>query len=186
MMKIADLWVSADPKAWEDALDRYWSFVQPRNMPLEQALDTLDLGRLRCLDARGWYDFLKDEYYRWKYTAPNRYATTTRQLRRYVDDDSLDDLDQIRRRLLNLDIDNIRSGLKAARKIRGLGTAGASGLLALMYPQEFGTVDQFVVKALRQVNGLPEATALARMKPEFSQHSRRCAYNRRASTEGRR
>ena len=35
-----------------------------------------------------------------------------------------------------------------------------------MYPQKFGTVDEFVVKALRQVNGLPEATALARMNPE--------------------
>ncbi|MFW6027899.1 MAG: hypothetical protein ACOC91_03740, partial [bacterium] len=49
---------------------------------------------------------------------------------------------------------------------RGLGTAGASGLLALMYPRKFGTVDQFAVKALRQVNGLPEAAALARMTPE--------------------
>jgi hypothetical protein len=65
-----------------------------------------------------------------------------------------------------LDTDDIRSGLEAASAIRGLGTAGASGLLALMYPQKFGTVDQFVVKALRQVNGLPEAAALARMKPE--------------------
>ena len=35
-----------------------------------------------------------------------------------------------------------------------------------MYPKHFGTVDQFVVKALRQVQGLPEAEALARMNPE--------------------
>ena len=57
-------------------------------------------------------------------------------------------------------------GLKTASAIHGLGTAGASGLIALMYPQKFGTVDQFAVKALWQVEGLPEAEALVRMNPD--------------------
>jgi hypothetical protein len=166
MMQIADLWDSADPQAWEHALERYWTFVHPRNLTLEQSLDALDVQRLRRSDPQEWYDFLKNEYFRWKYTALNRYATTTRQLQRYVDDDALGDLDQIRKRLLTLNTDDIRSALNAACAIRGLGTAGASGLLALMYPQNFGTVDQFVVKGLREVNGLPEAAAIARMKPQ--------------------
>lgn len=166
MLPVADLWVSADPKAWEAALERYWSFVQPRNLALERSLDKLDLERLRRMDSREWYDFLTNEYFRWKYTAPNRYASTTRHLRRYVDGDSLVDLDRIRRRLLALNSDDIQSGLEAASEIKGLGTAGASGLLALMYPRKFGTVDQFMVKALRQVNGLPETAALARMNPD--------------------
>lgn len=163
-MHVASLWVSTDPKDWDRALALYWSFVQPRNLALERALDALGLERLRRLDARGWYDFLRNEYFRWKYTAPNRYATTTRQLRRYIDDGALGELDQIRKRLLALDTDDIRTALEAA-KIRGLGTAGVSGLLALMYPKKFGTVDQFVVKALRQVERLPESEALARMNP---------------------
>ena len=66
----------------------------------------------------------------------------------------------------NLDHRDVRAGLKAAYEIHGLGPAGASGLLALMYPETFGTVDQFVVKALWEVTNLPEAPALARMKPE--------------------
>jgi hypothetical protein len=32
--------------------------------------------------------------------------------------------------------------------VRGLGVAGASGLLSLLYPAHFATVDQFVVRAL--------------------------------------
>jgi hypothetical protein len=52
-----------------------------------------------------------------------------------------------------------------ASQIRGLGTAGASGLLALMYPTHFGTVDQFVVKGLQQVDDLLEKAALGRMNP---------------------
>ena len=140
--------------------------MQPRNLDLERALDALDLERIRCMDAQQWFDFLKDEYFRWKYTAPNRYASTIRYLQRYVDDNTLGDLDQIRGRLLTLDTDDIQAGLEAAGSILGLGTAGASGLLALMYPQNFGTVDQFAVKALRLVNGLPEAVSLSRMNPE--------------------
>lgn len=39
-------------------------------------------------------------------------------------------------------------------------------MLSLIYPERFATVDQFVVKALRGVEGLPESDALSRMKPE--------------------
>jgi hypothetical protein len=67
---------------------------------------------------------------------------------------------------LTLDTDDTGSALKVACSIRGLGPPGASGLLALMYPHKFGTVDQFVVKALAQIDSLPEAATLRRMKPE--------------------
>ncbi len=165
-MLISNLWITEDPIAWDDALKRYWSFVQPRNLDLEKSLDALDIERIRRMDPREWYDFLRTKYFRWKYTAPNRYATTARQLKRYADDGKLDDLDGVRQRLLALDTDDIRLGLKTASVVHGLGTAGASGLIALMYPQKFGTVDQFAVKALRQVEGMPEAEALARMNPD--------------------
>ena len=167
MLTIDELWQSSDRAAWEAAPERYWQFVLPGNLALERALDHLDLERLRGLDAQGWYDFLRLEYFRWKYTAPNRYATTTKSLAAYVaEPDGLGQLHDIKRRLLALDPTHIRAGLTIAREIKGLGTAGASGLLALLYPATFATVDQFVVKALRRVGGLPEADALAKMKPE--------------------
>ncbi len=165
-MRIADLWYSPDESAWANALERYWHFVRPENMALERAMDTLDLARLRGLNRLGWYEFLRDEYFRWKYTAAHRYASTTKQLRRHLESGGLDELDGIRQTLLNLDLKDVRSGLTAAGRIHGLGTAGASGLLALMYPDVFATVDQFVVKALWNVEGLPEAAVLRRMRPE--------------------
>jgi len=165
MMSVNDLWRSPNSDEWEQALQRYWLFVQPRNMELERALDALDVRRLQNLSPQGWYDFLRDEYFRWKYTAPNRYATTTIQLRKYAECNALQELDGIRRQLFNFDLNDVGAGLKTAKKIRGLGTAGASGLLSLMYPEHFATVDQFVVKALREVKNLPEADALAKMTP---------------------
>src|SRR5688572_12459882 len=130
MLTVGELWRSSDPAAWETALERYWHFVQPGNLALERALDRLDLERVRSLDAQGWYDFLRLEYFRWKYTAPNRYATTTKSLAEYVaDPDGLERLHDIKRRLLAIDPTDIRAGLTIAREIKGLGAAGASGLL---------------------------------------------------------
>ena len=165
-MNINDLWHSTDPDEWEHALRHYWDFVQPRNLERERALDALDLQVLRDFSSHGWYDFLHEEYFCWKYTAPNRYATTIKRLETYIEDNTLEGVDCLRQQLLNLDLSDVRAGLEIAKQIRGLGTAGASGLLSLMYPDHFATVDQFVVKALRLVVDLPEADALSKMKPE--------------------
>jgi hypothetical protein len=54
----------------------------------------------------------------------------------------------------------VQSGLK------GLGPAGASGLLAVMFPTAFGTVDQFAVKALQSIPDLPESSIVAKTKPQ--------------------
>ncbi len=167
MPTIDELWHLNDPQVWSTALARYWDFVQPANLALERSLDRLDPERIRNLDAQGWYDFLRAEYFRWKYTAPNRYATTTQSLSKHAaEPGGLDALDAIKGQLLQLDPTQVRAGLAVALKIGGLGVAGASGLLALMHPAHFGTVDQFVVKALRAVTDLPEAETLATMNPE--------------------
>ena len=155
-------WGSNDAKEWEAALARYWQYVRPENVTLERDLEDGVLDRIQRMDPHQWYAFLKDKYFRWKYTAPNRYATTIRSLQT----DSLENLDRIRLRLLVLDLEDVHKAITIAREIKGLGTAGASGLLALMYPHKFGTVDQFLVKALRKAPGLPEAAALDRMNPE--------------------
>lgn len=164
-MDINELWHSSDPQKWDRALNRYWTFVKAGNLELEKALEELELERIWNLSAAGWYEFLRDEYFRWKYTAPNRYVTTTRQLKRYVDENAQIELFRIKELLLKVDCSDVRSALATACQIRGLGTAGGSGLLALMYPKSFGTVDQFAVKALRTIPDLPERPILVRMKP---------------------
>ena len=164
-ISIANLWRSGDRELWERGLDEYWNFVSAKNMQLERDLEELSLDRIRAMNANEWFDFLQSEYFRWKYTAANRYATTTAQLRRYKTDGELDKLHHIKDQLLRANEQPIRQGLSTASQIRGLGTSGASGLLALMFPGEYATVDQFVVKALLCVPGLPESTALGKMNP---------------------
>jgi hypothetical protein len=89
----------------------------------------LDLDRLRQMDAAAWFAFLRDEYSRWKYTAANRYGSTTKALRCFVEAHGLEALDQYRKRLLALAPGDTAAALKVAAEIPGLGIAGGSGLL---------------------------------------------------------
>ena len=163
---ISKLWNSGSKQEWEKALDNYWKAVSSGNMRLERAFDNLDADSIQKLSASQFYDFLHDAYYVWKYTAKNRLATTRHALEKYRREGSMGELARIQKELFDFDHDDIADGLTIARKIHGLGTAGASGLLAVLFPKEFGTVDQFVVKALCEIDGLPEHAQLAHLAPE--------------------
>jgi hypothetical protein len=173
-MTIRDLWSSNDQEAWKAALGRYQLRLNKKTRPLDELLnDERLVERLRAFTPQQWHEFLRDEYFPWKYD--QRWT-----LQDHVQKMGLDELDQIRKRLLDLgrvvqiftgqvpdDPAHIRLGLEVADDIPGLGIAGASGLLALMYPKKYGTVDQYVIKALRQVGDyLPEAENLRQIEPE--------------------
>jgi hypothetical protein len=160
------LWNGNDRELWESALDRYWTFVKPSNLALEKEMDQLDAEQARKMDPEAWYKFLLEKYFRWKYTAPNRFASTTKILRSYAANNELAALHAIKEKLFALDKDNIQHSLAVASSIRGLGIAGASGRLAILFPRDFGTVDQFAVKALTKIPELPEKQLIAAMNPE--------------------
>lgn len=169
MGAISDLWNAHDEKAWLDALLQYWSgsYIKPKNRDLEERLDELVPEDIKKLNPSEWYNFLKTEYFPWKYTAANRLATTTRQLKKYEETNTLGELFSIKEKLFAFDTRDIREGLLIAKSIHGLGWAGASALLALLFPKSFGTADQFVVKALCQIESLPERQELlAIRRPE--------------------
>jgi len=167
MLSTNELWKSNDEKEWLAALKRYWNFVKPTHLKIEKEFDSIHSDQVKNMNPKQWYDFLLTKYFFWKYTAPNRYKTTTTQLKRYLGpDDSLDNLFQIKKQIFNSDKDDIATGLKTACKIRGLGAPGASGLLAVLFPSYFATVDQFAVKALSGISSLPEKSLITAINPD--------------------
>jgi hypothetical protein len=104
-----------------------------------------------------------NKYFPWKYTQANRLIQTTLLFRSYEDEGKLDYLHSVTRKLFTFDPAHIGEGLEIARAIHGLGPAGASGLLANIFPKWFGTADQFVVKSLCEVKSLPESPKLLAM-----------------------
>ena len=163
-MGFNEIWNATEEIEWNRLLRKYWSLVAVNNIQVEIHLNKLTPERFARMDMRSWYAFLHDEYFVWKYTAKNRLATTRKQLTRYEDDNELNSLDRIRVAILDLDRDDIATSLKTACEIRGLGVAGASGLLSLLYPTSFATVDQFVVKALSEVEA--QSLAVRGMNPD--------------------
>jgi hypothetical protein len=74
-------------------------------------------------------------------------------------------LENIKKNLFSFNLNNIEEGLRITSEIKGLGIAGASGLLSLLFPKYFGTVDQFVVKALCGIDDLPQCSIVQKMNP---------------------
>lgn len=151
-MSFNDVWAAGSEMDWNRLLHKYWSAVKIDNIQIEYELNRLVPERIARMNGVAWYDFLHDEYFVWKYTAKNRLATTRMHLRKYITEGDLESLDRVRARLMTIDPKQIAESLSVACEVRGLGVAGGSGLLSLIYPTHFATVDQFVVKALLEVD----------------------------------
>ena len=168
--EIEQLWHSSDASKWQRALDRYWNYIKPTHYAIEREMDSLRPDDVRHLDADQWYDWLLNKYFVWKYTAAYLCVAQTSSLKSQAADAGRDHLLTIRDRVLGCENASIEDALRAAAGecggFKGLGPAGASGLLAVLFPAKFGTVDQFVVHALRKVRRLPERDALRRMNAE--------------------
>jgi hypothetical protein len=163
-MSFNDIWNATDESEWNWLLRKYWSLVSVDNIQVEIELNRLTPDRIAHMDADSWYAFLHNEYFVWKYTAKNRLATTRKALARHRESGELEVLNQIRLAILSLNHSDIATSLKTACEIRGLGVAGASGLLSLVFPRHYSTVDQFVVKALSEVD--QHADAVQDMNPD--------------------
>ncbi len=163
---ISSLWNYGSEIAWHEALDYYYESLKGEEQALDRYMENIDADEIAQLSAAEFYDFLYDKYFVWKYTAKNRLATTRKSLKRYVDENKLHELANIQQRLFSSDRSNIEKCLTIAAEIRGLGPAGASGLLSILFPESFGTIDQYVVKALSEVKGLSYAAELMKMNPD--------------------
>ncbi len=163
---INDLWTCGNEHSWNKALEHYYELIPERNMALENELEAICPEEVERMTAGEFYAFLHDKYFVWKYTQKNRLATTRMHLEKYITQNRLHELGEIKNALFSADLDDVEQCLSIVTKIHGLGPAGASGLLAIIFPHYFGTVDQFVVKALSNVDNIEEQAAIARMRPE--------------------
>ena len=168
-MEINQLWHNGTESDWKAELDKYYShpFVR-NNIDLENRMERLVPSDIDRMSSNEFYLFLRDEYFVWKFTAKNRLATARKALAKY-EKEGMGSLAKIQRKIMfayENDPDNTEELLEVAKRIHGLGTSGASGLLSIMFPEHYGTIDQFSISALLEVDNLPEHNALMRMNPQ--------------------
>ena len=163
--QIHALWNCNDESIWMNAYRHYYDLLSANQIPLDAKMAKVNYEDVNNFSVTDFYSFLHEEYFVWKYTQKNRLATTRKQLERYVTEARMFELELIKHRLFSSDRKNIRECISVVSSIRGLGTAGASGLLAILFPNDFGTVDQFVVKSLLEIDNLPEHEQIASINP---------------------
>ena len=161
---LSRLWYDGGELDWEKALDHYYEIY--RNIELETFLAKLKPETVEQMSANEFYQFLYDKYFVWKYTAKNRLATTRNNLKKYLDNNELNKLREIQSKIFSINKSNTYDMLYTVTRIKGLGVAGSSGLLSVLFPEQYGTVDQFVVQALLTIDQLPENDSLSYMKPK--------------------
>jgi len=161
-----DMWFHGKEETWNHLADeRYWQAVKADHQEVEREMAALDADRIAALTPTEFYQWLYDRYFFWKFTAANRLATTRKLLADYRQRDPVcQDLGAWQHELFfQFDRRDATKGLEIATRIPGLGVIGASGLLAVLFPHNFGTVDQFVVDALYHVRQLPEHDNIKRI-----------------------
>ena len=167
-MTINELWWNGKEADWDRVLHDYYeqSSVR-RNKELEEKMNSVTPDYVQNMTPDEFYMFLHDEYFVWKYTDPRFLPKHRMSLEYYSRENTIKVLDCIKRGLFDLyedDPDDTKSLLELLSLIKGLGTAGASGLLAILYPTHYGTVDQKIVKALKKVNDLPDKDVVQKME----------------------
>jgi hypothetical protein len=161
---INNLWELRDENQWLHAHDLYW--VDPtvcRNRYTEQFMQTVKLEYIQRLDMQEWYDFL-NKYFHWKFTG-NQLHTRLMNL----DKSSFEHLFSVKRSLLaidELDLADSRKCLNLVKspRIRGLDYPGASGLLALIFEEWYGTVDRCVLESLCKIEALQEKPRIGEIR----------------------
>lgn len=172
MGHISDLWYTGTEQEWKKALQRYYEVLTDEELALDQFMDTISAnpGIVRSMKADEFYDFLYNKYYVWKYTQKNRLASTRNALKKkHFHEEGKAVLSIIKDSVFkahDLLPGNAYVALQFATQIGGLGVAGASGLLSILFPNDYGTVDQYLVFALREIDRLPEEEKVKKMNTD--------------------
>ena len=165
---ITYLWNYGTEANWIDAFHQYDVVIASRSLEtqwLEGFMDQLQADDVKKMSGIEFYDFLYEKYFVWVFTQKNRLATTRKHLQRYIGESRLFELETIHKRLFALNHLEIEKCLTTAMEIRGLGIAGASGLLSVLFPYDFGGVNEYLVTLLRDVEGISYSFELSQMNP---------------------
>ena len=79
-MNFTPVWTDGSEQEWHQAVERYWDYVTPANIKLEQEMAELDRRSVQSLNAKEFYEWLYKKYFVWKYMAATRLTTTRKSL----------------------------------------------------------------------------------------------------------
>lgn len=145
-------WHSRDLRPWIDGERRYWELVSGRAheiVIIEREFAQAQLPYVQKMNIADFHNFIV-KFIKWKFTRFRAFKVENFE-KYYENPNNMRSLNEIREEILNLDYDNLPLAIMVPSQIYGIKTAAAPGLLSILRPEKFGTVDQFLIEALREV-----------------------------------
>ncbi|HBQ93983.1 MAG TPA: hypothetical protein DD856_01835 [Sulfobacillus sp.] len=155
MERLNHVWHSNDENLWEAAANEYWNIPTVNaKRALEKRMEMIHQSRNVILSSpTHFYEFLRDDLYPWK--LDSMYISTQQRNLSHYHESVPNGLDIIRQRLATnpstvrqLQIDGLLNQMSV---IGGMGISVASGCLAVLFPEHFGTVDRFCLRGFLTV-----------------------------------
>lgn len=153
------IWNSGTEEIWNCALSEYYTHLSDKQKNLEDELSSITFSTVRGMSGEDFYSFLYEKYYPWKFTDRRILSRRLSDLKMYTNKQGREELLRVKEKMFRLyDFcpDDTELLLCVVTKIRGLGVAAGSGLLSILFPQFYGTPDQFLVRSLLRIENLPE------------------------------
>ena len=150
-MDIKTLWENGSIEDWEGVVSKYYNAVKSNNIEVEQKLNAMTANEFKQMTGQEFYRFLVGDYSTWKYTDNRRKATVRHNIENFHQKFTDDEFEKILDAAFLIDKDDIFLHFANMTRITGIGTAGASGVLPLIFPEYFGTVDRFLVENLKKI-----------------------------------
>ncbi len=119
------------------------------------------------MDNREWLTFIRDEYQTWKHTN----GMVRAKLKRIVSEVDGQIICEIHSTLLSSDKVDIQNNLQLFCDLPGFGPPSASGVLSLMFPTHFGTVDRRVIGTFKQCQNSDIRDRLAKLIDRYERNS---------------
>lgn len=159
MDRLDQLWHFGTESDWLGAVQEYWTVPTVKaKLALERRMTTMHAQRNQVTGSDlAFYQFLRDDLYPWKMDG-YRIGTQQGNLDTYMEKKPLG-IRNVRQALVSrmADIDSGKSSdfLKRLSVVGGMGVSVASGLLAVLWPSHFGTVDRFCLRGFLSVSNDP-------------------------------
>ena len=150
-MDIKSVWNSDEKIMWEKALENYQTAVKSNNTGVAEKLCAMSTDDFGAMSGQDFYRFLVGDYARWKYTDGRIRNHVQSAIEEFHQTHTDHEIKRVLDGILAINPDDIYLHLANITRINGIGVAGASGILALILPQYFGTVDRFTVENLQKV-----------------------------------
>jgi hypothetical protein len=168
MANIRDVWTSKDNSVWCSQIDAYWKHIEKqRKIALEEEMNNLNCQVISESSVGVWREFLATKYIPWKHKpGPFWRSIQTKFLAQYAAQEQQDLLATLKSRIFACTPEKTRDLLEIVDEIYQFDMPSASGLLSLLFPSHFGTVDRFAIQSLQRIEEFKDDTKVQRIDPK--------------------